>query len=127
MEKQRAMPTCMTHSAMKPARFTQLFLMSTALLACAPAPLVPGAERVHVLNVSPETSKASCTLLGEEVLGTQGNIFGGDYTSIENLNELRNAAYKLGANAIYIKHRPDSNRAGGTVNSTVMVSAYRCK
>ncbi|QFY41514.1 DUF4156 domain-containing protein [Candidatus Methylospira mobilis] len=112
---------------MKAARYANLFLLSAALLACAPTPLIPGAESVHALDVSPDTSKAPCTLLGKEVVGTQGNVFGGDYTSIENLNELKNAAYKLGANAIYIQQRRDINRAGGTVNATITVSAYKCK
>jgi hypothetical protein len=117
----------MTNPPMKVARFIKLLLLSVTLHACAPTQLVPGAELIHVLDVSPDKIKASCTLLGKEVIATQGNIFEGDYTSIDNMNELKNEAYKLGANAIYIEQRQDINRAGGTINESVTVCAYKCK
>ena len=114
-------------------RFAITMLMGSTLWACAANPLTPGAEKVRILDVSPDVSKATCAYVGE-VTGTQGSVFSGPYTSNENLivgarNDIKNKALKLGANAVFIQHQADPAlfRAGGTVNSTVVGAAYLCK
>lgn len=68
-----------------------------------------------------------------EIIGSQGNWFTGDYTSNKNLvtgarNELRNEAYKLGANIVYIQNMANTNAWGslGTTNTTAIGKAYKC-
>lgn len=75
------------------------------LSACAAKQTIPGAERVELVNDLPDWEK--CEFVGE-VVGSQGNWFTGDVTSNKNLvigarNELRNEAYKLGANVVYVQ------------------------
>ncbi len=62
------------------------------------------------------------------------NWFTGDFTSNKNLvagarNELRNEAYKLGANIVYIQDMKNTNAHGslGTTNTTAVGKAYRCE
>ncbi len=57
----------------------------------------------------------------------------GDFTSNKNLvigarNELRNEAYKLRANIVYIQDMSNTNAHGslGTTNTTAIGKAYRC-
>ncbi|TQV85184.1 DUF4156 domain-containing protein [Exilibacterium tricleocarpae] len=108
-----------------------LLLCFASLVGCAANKLVPGAERVELVNESPD--KARCKYVGE-IVGSQGNWFTGDITSNENLvigarNELRNKAHQLGANLVYIQDMKNTNAYGslGTTNTTAVGKAYRCK
>ncbi|PJD91508.1 MAG: hypothetical protein CK424_06785 [Legionella sp.] len=81
------------------------FIVTIASLisACSSILLEPGAAMVIS---SPNRAPKACKYLGQ-VTGNQGNFFTGAYTSNRNLeigamNDLKNQAYKLGANYIQI-------------------------
>lgn len=108
---------------------TVLFALS--LSACAAKQIIPGAERVELVNELPDRER--CEFIGE-IVGSQGNWFTGDVTSNKNLvigarNELRNEAYKLGANVVYVQDLKNTNAYGsiGTTNTTGVGKAYKCK
>lgn len=91
---------------------------------------MPGAETVELVNERPDQSQ--CKFLGE-VVGSQGNWLTGDLTSNKDLiigarNELRNEAYKLGGNLVYIQDLQNTNAHGslGTTNTTGVGKAYKC-
>lgn len=101
-----------------------------SLTACSAKQTIPGAERVELVNEQPDTKK--CVFV-DEVVGSQGNWFTGDLTSNKDLvigarNELRNEAYKLGANLVYIQDLKNTNAYGsmGTTNTTGVGKAYKC-
>ncbi|WP_085277142.1 DUF4156 domain-containing protein [Pseudogulbenkiania subflava] len=100
------------------------------LAGCSAIPVRPEAAFVEIVNEPPP--KASCKFLGE-VVGSQGNWFTGDYTSNKNLligarNDMRNQAYELGGNVVYIQDMKNTNAWGslGTTNTTAVGRAYRC-
>ncbi len=100
------------------------------LSACAAHPLDKGAESVNLVTVYPESD--TCTPLGE-VIGSYGNWYMGDFTSNINLisgarNMLRNEAYKLGANVVFIQGTQNTDSWGslGISNSTVIGQAFNC-
>ena len=106
-----------------------------ALSACAPKALDLGAEQVEV---STERQPKGCKLVGQ-VIGSEGNFVSGQFTSNENLelgalNDMRNRAYKLGANHIkIISNRASQSGAlsGGSghisqVTVTYVGTAYKC-
>lgn len=108
---------------------TVLFALS--LSACAAKQTIPGAERIELVNELPDRER--CEFVGE-IVGSQGNWFTGDVTSNKNLvigarNELRNEAYKLGANVVYMQDLKNTNAYGsmGTTNTTGVGKAYKCK
>ncbi len=81
---------------------------------CASKEITQGAGKVEIFNGPPNLEK--CKFLGE-IVGSQGNWFTGDLTSNKNLvigarNELRNEAYKLGANAVYVQDMKNTNAYG---------------
>ena len=101
-----------------------------ALYGCAAKETIPAAMNIELVNEPPDSSK--CQFLAE-IVGSQGNWFTGDFTSNKNLvvgarNELRNEAYKLGANVVYIQDMKNTNAYGslGTTNTTAVGKAYRC-
>ncbi|USE37013.1 DUF4156 domain-containing protein [Endozoicomonas sp. SCSIO W0465] len=101
-----------------------------ALFGCAAKETMPAAMSVELVNEPPDGSK--CQFLAE-IVGSQGNWFIGDFTSNKNLvigarNELRNQAYNLGANVVYIQDMKNTNAYGslGTTNTTAVGKAYRC-
>ena len=100
------------------------------MAGCSAHKIAPGAERVEIMNEAPDRSK--CQFMGE-VVGSQGNWVTGDFTSNEDLvvgarNELRNKAYYLGANVVYMQDMKNTNAWGslGTTNTTAVGKAYRC-
>ncbi|UTA46423.1 DUF4156 domain-containing protein [Simiduia sp. 21SJ11W-1] len=106
-------------------------IFALILCGCSASKTIPGADRVELVNEAPDRSK--CEFLGE-VVGSQGNWFTGDVTSNENLvvgarNELRNEAYRLGANVVHVQDLKNSSAYGsmGTTNTTGIGKAYRCK
>ncbi|AKE52779.1 DUF4156 domain-containing protein [Kangiella geojedonensis] len=101
-----------------------------SLAACSAIQTKPGAENIELVNEVP--SKTKCTYLGE-IAGSQGNWATGDFTSNENLvvgarNDLRNKAFDLGGNLVYIQDHKNTNAWGslGTTNTTVIGKVYRC-
>jgi hypothetical protein len=104
------------------------------LVACAAVDLDSGAQQVKVVSNEPQ----GCEYLGE-VTGSQGDFFSGAFTSNANLetgarNDMKNRAYKLGANTVQLL----TNRAGQTgsmgqgsgsmeqTNVTYTGVAYKC-
>lgn len=107
-----------------------LLVMSLFFQGCAAVQVKPEAANVDIVIEKPNNDK--CKFLGE-VIGSQGNWFTGDYTSNENLvvgarNELRNEAYRLGGNVVFIQNMANSSAWGslGTTNTTVIGRAYKC-
>jgi len=100
------------------------------LTACASTPLTLGAETIELVNDRPDSTK--CKYLGE-IVGSQGNWFTGDFTANEDLvigarNELRNKAYELGGNVVYIQDLEHSRASDslGTTNVTGIGKVYKC-
>ncbi|QIQ21888.1 DUF4156 domain-containing protein [Zophobihabitans entericus] len=107
------------------------FSVAVLLSACSANSLDKGAETVAILDSPPPYG--TCQLMGE-VMGSQGNWFTGGYTTNTNLligarNELKNEAYKLGADSVYIQttHNTQTESSAGTSNSTLFGNAYKCK
>lgn len=93
--------------------------------------MLPEAAHVDITNEAPDKTK--CRYIGE-VVGSQGNWFTGDYTSNKDLligarNELRNEAYKRGANLVYVQDVKNASAWGllGTTNTTAIGRAYTCQ
>lgn len=100
------------------------------LAACAAKTLTPGAEVIELVNEQPDKSK--CEYLGE-IVGSQGNWLTGDFTANKDLvlgarNELRNKAYALGGNIVYIQDLEHSSASDslGTTNVTGIGKVYKC-
>lgn len=107
-----------------------LLLITFSLIGCSANQVIPQARSVEIVNEQP--NKMKCKFLGE-IAGSQGNWFTGDITSNENLvlgarNELRNEAYKLGGNIVYIQDMKNTNAWGslGTTNTTAIGKVYKC-
>ena len=109
-------------------------LYAGTLMSCAAANLESGAQQVKIVTNEPQ----GCEYLGE-VTGSQGDFFTGAFTSNANLetgarNDMKNQAYKLGANTVQML----TNRAGQTgsmgqgsgsmeqTNVTYTGVAYKC-
>jgi hypothetical protein len=107
-----------------------LSMFFTAVVGCTANEVMPQARSVEIIDEQPDRKK--CKFL-DEVVGYQGNWFTGEFTSIKNLvagarNELRNEAYKLGGNIVYIqvmKH-PDEWWLLGTKNTIAIGKVYKC-
>ena len=109
-------------------KLSLLFVL--ALSGCSANQVIPEANTVEIVNEKPD--KNTCKFLGE-VVGSQGNWVTGDFTSNENLvigarNELRNQAYKLGGNVVYVQDMKNTNAWGslGTTNTTAIGKVYKC-
>ncbi len=107
-----------------------LIIAGILVLGCSAKSISPGAQSIELVNETPDMSK--CKFLGE-IIGTQGNFITGDFTSSKNLvmgarNELRNEAFKLGANVVYIQDMKNTNayKSLGTTNTTAVGKAYKC-
>lgn len=105
-------------------------LFLSLLSGCSATPILVGAEIVELTTEHPQRDK--CEYLGE-VIGSQGNWVTGDFTSNEDLiigarNELKNRAYLLGANRVYVEGMANTNAWGslGTTNSTAIGKAFKC-
>jgi len=107
-----------------------IFVFGASIVGCSATQVVGQANIVEIVNEKP--SSENCRFVGE-IVGSQGNWFTGDFTSNKNLvvgarNELRNEAYRLGANIVYIQDMKNTNAWGslGTTNTTAIGKAYRC-
>ena len=110
-----------------------LFCVGT-LMSCSAMKLESGAQQVKIVTNEPH----GCEYLGE-ITGSQGDFFTGAFTSNADLetgarNDMKNRAYKLGANTVQML----TNRAGQTgsmgqgsgsmeqTNVTYTGVAYKC-
>ena len=107
------------------------FFAFTLLLSCSSKQVIKGAERIRLTNTKPG---AECTFLGE-VSGSQGNMWTADITPDKTIiqgarNDLKNQAFRLGANVVVIQDTSNSENtswgSGGTYNSTLFGNAYKC-
>ena len=106
------------------------YLTLAILTGCSAIQLKPAAAGIEIVNEMPDNIK--CEFLAE-IAGSQGNWFTGDFTSNENLvmgarNELRNKAYNLGGNLVFIQDMKNTNAYGslGTTNTTAIGKVYKC-
>jgi len=113
-------------------QFLKAILPVCLLAGCAASPLTTGGDAILL---SKESAPEVCEFLGE-VQGTQGNFWTAEFTSDSNLingarNEVRNAAYALGADYVKIEtesfsHNTADHSLGGTYSAVVIGNAYRC-
>lgn len=121
---------------MKPIPFSAAALTAAVcmlLAACAATPASPGSQ---VVVLSKEPAAAACMFIAE-VQGSQGNFWTAEFTSDADLiagarNQLRNAAYDLGADYVKIETESFSQNTaagslGGTYAAVVIGNAYRCE
>lgn len=99
------------------------------MIGCTAVPLKSEAQRIELRTEAPSDD---CRFVGEAV-GSQGNWFTGDWTANENLmtgarNELRNKAYAMGGNYVWLQNTSNTNAWGssGTTNTTVVGNVYSC-
>lgn len=98
------------------------------LAGCSATPVTSQGTQVEIVADKP----AGCRVLGE-VVGSQGNVFSGDFTSNENLmvgarNDLRNKAAALGANTVQVQQSLNATHpySAGAVKTTLVGMAYSC-
>ncbi len=115
------------------SRSSLLVTLATCIAGCAATPLQsPAAASIMVTRNPPGRE---CRFLGE-VSGSQGNFLTANLTKDQYLvegarNQMRDAAYELGANYVQIElENPSENTAddslGGVYSSTVIGNAYFC-
>lgn len=98
------------------------------LAGCAATQTTQQGADVEIVTQKP----AGCRLLGE-VVGSQGNVFSGDFTTDENLligarNDLRNKAAAMGGNLVHAQDALHSTHPNsrGAIKSTVVGSVFAC-
>lgn len=103
-------------------------LAAVTLAGCAATPATPLGAAVELVNARP----AGCKVLGE-VVGKQGNVFSGDFTTNENLmvgarNDLRNRAAAMGGNVVHMQDTLNSKHpySTGAVSTTIVGTAFAC-
>jgi Domain of unknown function (DUF4156) len=111
---------------MKIAYLVAIVLM---VCACSANSVRSGAELVRVTNREPGRE---CKFLGD-VTGSQGNRFTGGFTSDANLetgarNDLKNKAFQLGGNVVYVLTQRESQTGNSRDRKNVTLSGnvYRC-
>jgi hypothetical protein len=121
--------TAIQEDFMKTQSVTWAALVSAVVLAgCAATQANQQGAAVEIVTQKP----AGCRLLGE-VVGSQGNVFSGDFTTDENLligarNDLRNEAAAMGGNVVHAQDALHSTHPNsrGAVKSTVVGSVFAC-
>ena len=105
------------------------FAAAVALSGCAATQVTQPGSAVEVVTQKP----SGCRSLGEAV-GSQGNVFSGDFTTDQNLlvgarNDLRNKAAALGGNVVQVQDTLHSTHpySSGAVKSTVVGSVFACR
>lgn len=101
------------------------------LMGCSANGVIPEARNIEI--VSEEPDRSHCRYMGE-VVGSQGNWITGDFTSnkaliVDARNELKNQAYELGGNIIYIQLLKNTNayKSLGTTNTTAIGKVFKCQ
>lgn len=99
-----------------------------ALAACSAVPVSQGGAAVELVSTRP----SGCKALGE-VVGRQGNVFSGDFTSNEDLmvgarNDLRNKAAAMGGNVVAMQNTVNATHpySTGNVSTTIVGNVYAC-
>lgn len=107
-----------------------IIIFSLILSGCSAIAVKPEANLVSV--VTEEAGLKQCKFLGE-IAGSQGNWITGGYTADKDLmigarNALKNAAYDLGGDTVYLQQTSSSGRymASGLSNATLIGKAYKC-
>lgn len=110
-------------------KIVYLIAIVIMISACSAINLERGAELVRVTNREPGRE---CKFLGD-VTGSQGNRFTGGFTSDANLetgarNDLKNKAFDLGGNVVYLLIQRDSQTGDSRDRKNVTLSGnvYRC-
>jgi hypothetical protein len=104
-------------------------IAAVAVLAgCAATSATPQGAAVELVTSRP----SGCKALGE-VVGKQGNVFSGDFTSNENLmvgarNDLRNKAAGLGGNVVHVQNTLNATHpySSGAVSTTMVGMVFAC-
>jgi hypothetical protein len=110
-------------------KIATLLALSFMLCSCSAIDVKRGAELVRVTNREPGRE---CKFLGD-VTGSQGNRFTGGFTSDASLetgarNDLKNQAFDLGGNVVYLLIQRDSQTGDvrDRKNVTLVGNVYRC-
>ena len=110
-------------------KIAYLVLLVLIVSACSATNAKRGAELVRVTNKEPGQE---CKFLGD-LTGSQGNRFTGGFTSDENLetgarNDLKNKAFDLGGNVVYLLTQRDSQTGDSRdrKNITLGGNVYQC-
>jgi hypothetical protein len=110
-------------------KIATLLALSFMLCSCSAIDVKRGAELVRVTNREPGRE---CKFLGD-VTGSQGNRFTGGFTSDASLetgarNDLKNQAFDLGGNVVYLLIQRDSQTGDvrDRKNVTLSGNVYRC-
>ena len=105
-----------------------LAIMVGVLAGCSATPVSQQGARVEITTERPN----GCKMLGE-VVGSQGNVFSGDFTTDRALmegarNDLRNKTAAMGGNVVQIQHSLNSTHpySAGAVKSTLIGVAFAC-
>ena len=105
--------------------------MALLIAGCSAHQLKPEASSVMLVINKPDT--AQCKFLGE-IIGSPGNWGTEEYSSNEVLmvgasNDLRNQAYAMGGNAIYLQKVNDASSwiLLGTTSISLSGLVYHCK
>lgn len=117
-----------TEEKMKAMMILGAAAAAVLLGGCAATSVTPQGAQVELVTERP----ANCKMLGE-VLGSQGNVFSGDFTSDQNLmmgarNDLRNKAAAMGANVVQMQNTLNSTHpySAGAVKSSIVGTAFAC-
>lgn len=110
-------------------KIAYLVVIVLMVCACSAISVRSGAELVRVTNREPGRE---CKFLGD-VTGSQGNRFTGGFTSDANLetgarNDLKNQAFQLGGNVVYVLTQRESQTGNSRDRKNVTLSGnvYRC-
>lgn len=101
-----------------------------ALMSCATS-LQPGAEIVQLIYIKP--NKYTCQFMGQTT-ASDGGMVSGDFMSNAKIhrstaNRMKNKAYKMGGNIVYIQQQFNKNeRLTKTLtNQTMQGFIYQCQ
>lgn len=114
---------------MKARSVTTASLAAAIVLSgCAATQTTQQGAAVEIVTQKP----TGCRLIGEAI-GSQGNVFSGDFTTDQNLligarNDLRNKAAAMGGNVVQVQDTLNSTHpySAGAVKSTVVGSVFAC-
>ena len=104
-------------------------LVALTLAGCAATSVTPQGAAVELVTARP----AGCKVIGE-VVGKQGNVFSGDFTTNENLmigarNDLRNRAAAMGGNVVHMQDTLNATHpySAGAVSTTIVGTVFACQ
>lgn len=107
-------------------KYIVYIVITISLSACSAITIQPGAEKIRLTNKEP----IGCKFLGD-VIGSQGNAFTGELTSnktmeIGSRNDLKNKAFALGGNVVYLLSQRVGNTGSYQSNVTLVGNVYKC-